>query len=63
MKDKMLRVVLTAVYYLVVTPVGLLRQMAGGVGSRAWVRGRRQRGGWVPVHIDSHDKSVYLGDS
>ncbi len=63
MKENMLRLVLIVVYYVVVTPVGLLRQMFGGVGSRAWLQGRVFRGGWAPVNIDSHDKSIYQGDS
>ncbi len=63
MKETFLRWALIAMYYLVVTPAGLLRQLRGGVGSRAWVRGCRGRGGWREVNIDSHDKSIYLGDA
>lgn len=63
MKETVFKLVLSAVYYLIVTPLGLCRQVCGSVGSRAWLRGRRSRGGWQEFHLDSHDKSIYQKDA
>lgn len=59
-RKTVLLVLLTIVYYVLITPVALVKRCVLRGGLRTW-RKKGNRDGWCEMEVSSTDKTIYRG--